>query len=724
MSFTKIEESVLNSRGATTLPNQPTISATALKREFDAPAKEVIAPAFNQLVEELEDNSAAGNLGAVAPSGRVVASPTVQTVLNKISDDLGTLEDAAEPAILQAHSHPNKDLLDSYDQDNADISDAVAQKHSHPNKAVLDGLTDNSGSLEYKGNSVGDSFKTITASGVSLVASGSDTLGLRAGANVSLAVNPTTKEITIASTGGGGGGGGDMYEADYDNLGNVKAIGGIDAYVADEISKVGLPNLSDVTITSPQVGQIIKYDGTDWVNGTAPSGGMLPYLYIDSEAGATVTVNQPDGTTITPTAAGSGHWECELTGGYGTYVIHSVLSGQGDATQSLAVDTVKEYHVTDTHYDYTINVTAPSGSSVRITGGGETYTGTGTGTSQAFAVHTASTTYTVAVTMDGNTKSETITSAAISGQSGSVTIAFGTINVSVAADFVTAGSTITCAKTGVNTISKAAASTLTFRVPETGEYTISGTLSGTPYSTTATVTDLNAPESVSLQTTINVNVTMYGAAGAVITYTDANGSQTQTLDSTGEKTNVAISVMPSSPTIVFTDTTVAKDPDNLANNYTKSVTITDGMTDVYVMPNNALYWYGWMSSDVEEISTANGWSSARGIEDPVYNTNNAVLNSSGGSATSGISTKTMGYTNVTAKAIASSDALYVNTGLYIGRMNAKQFTDVGTYTIESQGQSVTNTMQLITLNCTSTDGYLLTWCGFNRKGTLYAFWYE
>lgn len=229
-------------------------------------------------------------------------------------------------------------------------------------------------------------------------------------------------------------------------------------------------------------------------------GGMLPYLYIDSEAGATVTVNQPDGTTITPTAAGSGHWECELTGGYGTYVIHSVLSGQGDATLSLAVDTVKEYHITDTHYDYTINVTAPSGSSIRITGGGETYTGTGTGSSQAFAVHTPSTTYTVAVTMDGNTKSETITSAATSGQSGSVTIAFGTINLTYANDF--RGKTITCTKSGV-TVTKTAPSsgnTMTFRVPTTGTWTISGTVSGTAYSVEANVTSLSTAVSVNLQT--------------------------------------------------------------------------------------------------------------------------------------------------------------------------------------------------------------------------------
>lgn len=246
----------------------------------------------------------------------------------------------------------------------------------------------------------------------------------------------------------------------------------------------------------------IEIDGTtqEVYAPTGGGGGMLPYLYIDSEAGATVTVNQPDGTTITPTAAGSGHWECELTGGYGTYVIHSVLSGQGDATLSLAVDTVKEYHVTDTHYDYTINVTAPSGSSVRITGGGETYTGTGTGSSQAFAVHTPSTTYTVAVTMDGNTKSETITSAATSGQSGSVTIAFGTINLTYANDF--RGKTITCTKNGV-TVTKTAPSsgnTMTFRVPTTGTWTISGTVSGQTYSVEAVVTSLSTAVSVNLQT--------------------------------------------------------------------------------------------------------------------------------------------------------------------------------------------------------------------------------
>lgn len=39
------------------------------------------------------------------------------------------------------HSHSNKNLLDSYNQSNANIADAVSKKHSHTNKDVLDATT-------------------------------------------------------------------------------------------------------------------------------------------------------------------------------------------------------------------------------------------------------------------------------------------------------------------------------------------------------------------------------------------------------------------------------------------------------------------------------------------------------------------------------------------------------------------------------------------------------
>ena len=92
------------------------------------------------------------------------------------------------------------------------------------------------------------------------------------------------------------------------------------------------------------------------------------------------------------------------------------------------------------------------------------------------------------------------------------------------------------------------------------------------------------------ETVTSISITMHGAPGAVIEYDDANGSHSQTLDSTGKKENVSISVMDN---ISFTDTTVSKDPDNLSNNFTKSINITSETEDLYIMPDNALYWYGY-----------------------------------------------------------------------------------------------------------------------------------
>lgn len=458
-------------------------------------------------------------------------------------------------------------------------------------------------------------------------------------------------------------------------------------------------------------------------------GGMLPYLYIDSEAGATVTVAQPDGTTITPTAAGSGHWECELTGGYGTYVIHSVLSGQGDATLSLAVDTVKEYHVTDTHYDYTINVTAPSGSTVRIVGGGETYTGTGTGTSQAFAVHTPSTVYTVTATqiMDGNTKTDeaTVTSAATSGGSTNVTLSieFGTINVSVAADFVTAGSTITCAKTGINTISKTAANTLTFRVPETGEYTISGTVSGTPYSITATVTDLNTPESASLATTLTLSVDLYSAAVDTVSFTDDEGVKTVTTDTDGHAT-ATIKILPAGKTITFTSS-VALDPENLdgSHYYSKTISVTSSTTEIYVMPNNALYWWGYRSPNCEIMSTSNGWENidTNTYIDPTFSTNSVSLNGPSGRFC-GLATTQMVSVSKSC-CIVKGETLVSDRAGYVSKYYPSKNSSSRTY--NTDGIGYTNNIQTNQITWQpSFTGYATIETLSGRTMTCYAFWVE
>lgn len=183
MAFTRISNSQINSRGATTLPNQPQISAMALKEEFDAPAKQIVAPAVNNLMDELEASTSAGNIGAVAPAGRT--GTTTQGVINSVSADLATLETNAGQAIADAHTHANKTVLDKFGEDG-------------------------SGNPTYDGSSIGevkDAYKTVKVGSATLSANGEDTLEIEAGANIILTPDSTTnpKKITIASSGGGTG---------------------------------------------------------------------------------------------------------------------------------------------------------------------------------------------------------------------------------------------------------------------------------------------------------------------------------------------------------------------------------------------------------------------------------------------------------------------------------------------------------------------------------------
>ena len=172
MSFTKITTTELNSRGATTLPNQPAMSATALKQEFDAPAKNIVAPKFNNLVDELEATTAAASLGAVAPTGRI--GNNVQGVMNSISSDLDTLAANTSTAIAEAHAHPNKALLDDYTQTEADLADAVLQKHSHSNKAVIDKFADDGTGLTYDGNPIRGTVESVNGKDGTVVLTASD----------------------------------------------------------------------------------------------------------------------------------------------------------------------------------------------------------------------------------------------------------------------------------------------------------------------------------------------------------------------------------------------------------------------------------------------------------------------------------------------------------------------------------------------------------------------
>jgi len=219
-----------------------------------------------------------------------------------------------------------------------------------------------------------------------------------------------------------GGGGGGSYSAgvgiDIDTNDVISVDPGSIAHGEGKPPKAGdvydeLDKKVDKDQGVSHAGEYLKV-GADGKVAPAPGGGggLLPYFFIESEAGASVTVvNANDPTeVITPTAAGSGHWECEIPH-YGIWVVHSTLSGQGDATTSVTVDDVKQYHINDMHYAYTLNINAPAGSTIQIqqVGGTEQYTGTGTGSLQPFVVHQASTQYNITITLDGGQQEQTIT---------------------------------------------------------------------------------------------------------------------------------------------------------------------------------------------------------------------------------------------------------------------------------------------------------------------------
>ena len=233
--------------------------------------------------------------------------------------------------------------------------------------------------------------------------------------------------------------------------------------------------------------KVLKGDGT-WGEASA---GLLPHLVITSETGATITITK-DGTTISATETTSGTFEVDVPD-FGTWTIIMQYNGQ-TYNQSVTIDTVKIYTTTIMAFSATILVTYPSGATCTCTGNGQSYTASGT--PYTFIVSSAGT-YTITVTMDGASKTASVTITS-DGQSAAETIKFGTINLTVDNDFI--GETISCVNGGTTIMKTASSTSVTFRPPTTGTWTISGTVSGTTYTTTATVSDLDTAVSASLQT--------------------------------------------------------------------------------------------------------------------------------------------------------------------------------------------------------------------------------
>ena len=223
------------------------------------------------------------------------------------------------------------------------------------------------------------------------------------------------------------------------------------------------------------------------------------------------------------------------------------------------------------------------------------------------------------------------------------------------------GATCSCGKSG-ETPQYATTNPYTFTVHSAGTYIVTVTDGTNTKTEQVVITTSGQSESLNITLFETVPVTMYGAVGAIITWQNADGSNgSATMDGNGQKsTNVVID--PSGSSITFTDTTVAKNPNNLSQNYTKTVTVTNATTEIKVMPNDALYWWGYVNG-LQEANTANGWTTGGYSNQvaPTWNTENIYLNTS-----SGLNACFVGTTNTSTKDKINCIINATGSGTYSG----------------------------------------------------------
>lgn len=105
-----------------------------------------------------------------------------------------------------------------------------------------------------------------------------------------------------------------------------------------------------------------------------------------------------------------------------------------------------------------------------------------------------------------------------------------------------------------------------------------------------------------------IHLTIEGAKGDDITITDASGEIVSNVIFEAEETSKEVDISIISGTNYTFTSSVAKATDGSDANYSKLVTLSTNATNVKVMPDGALYWYG-----NECVGNTGGWIHGLGI---------------------------------------------------------------------------------------------------------------
>lgn len=288
-----------------------------------------------------------------------------------------------------------------------------------------------------------------------------------------------------------------------------------------------------------------------------------------------------------------------------------------------------------------------------------------------------------------------------------------TLTVTCSASF--AGTTITCTD-GTTTLTATCPSAspyeVEFEIPNGGDWTISGVVSGQ-----TVTTGVNIPTTAELIAFIPQSITIHSAKEDTLTYVDVYGdTQTEVFSSDQTSKSITVDILPSGSSITFTSG-VAKDPNNLSDSYSKTVTIDSNTTDVYVMPNNALYWFGFVGNDLENCVSANGWSvNTYTMSAPTYNTNDITAGTTT-NVLKGVGTKSA--INMNKLVLISTGITYVSPAYSVQAIAlAKNINNLATYAYtDSTSIKKYEIVQSGTYNA-------MFYAANGRAGKLHAMWYE
>ena len=162
--------------------------------------------------------------------------------------------------------------------------------------------------------------------------------------------------------------------------------------------------------------------------------------------------------------------------------------------------------------------------------------------------------------------------------------ALATITVSYSSAFY--NKTMTCSKGGTTyTETTTSVGVTVFNVDSSGTWTI-------------TCNGVSRTVDVLLEYTTQMSITktvdVYSAVSDTVSFTDVNGAKTVTTDTSGHG-SVSITFAPNS-TITFTSSE-AKSPADVTQPYSKTITMSENITSIYVMEETALYWWGYETAE-------------------------------------------------------------------------------------------------------------------------------